>query len=92
MGWRALAQALPHYPMVVNPNDANAANAPDFFDEGQLAAVWTTQPLGRRLDYKAPEGGCWRGAFVEVPLGPRKVIGVVNPKSCSKSSRTSKSV
>ena len=37
----------------------------------------TTQPLDRALDYKAPEGGCHVGAFVEVPLGPRKVIGVV---------------
>ncbi|MCP9481111.1 primosomal protein N' [Shimia sp. CNT1-13L.2] len=50
---------------------------PDFFDEGALVAVLTTQPLDRLLDYKAPEGGCFRGAFVEVPLGPRKVIGVV---------------
>jgi len=48
-----------------------------FFDEGQLVGVLTTQPLDRVLDYKAPEGGCWIGAFVEVPLGPRKVIGVV---------------
>ena len=37
----------------------------------------TTQPLDRALDYKAPEGGCFEGAFVEVPLGPRKVLGVV---------------
>ena len=37
----------------------------------------TTQPLGRALDYRAPEGGCALGAFVEVPLGPRKVLGVV---------------
>ncbi|NHQ74857.1 primosomal protein N' [Roseovarius gahaiensis] len=37
----------------------------------------TTQPLDRLLDYRAPEGGCHSGAFVEVPLGPRKVIGVV---------------
>ncbi|MEO0371521.1 MAG: primosomal protein N' [Pseudomonadota bacterium] len=29
------------------------------------------------LDYRAPEGGCALGAFVEVPLGPRKVLGVV---------------
>ncbi|MDX1781763.1 MAG: primosomal protein N', partial [Thalassovita sp.] len=50
---------------------------PDFFDEGDLVGVLTTQPLNRVLDYKAPEGGCWRGAFVEVPLGPRKVLGVV---------------
>ncbi|CUI69229.1 Primosomal protein N' [Cognatishimia activa] len=50
---------------------------PDFFDAGTLVGVLTTQPLDRVLDYKAPEGGCWAGAFVEVPLGPRKVIGVV---------------
>lgn len=37
----------------------------------------TTQPLGRTLDYRAPEGGCHSGAFVEVPLGPRRVLGVV---------------
>ncbi|NNK77165.1 MAG: primosomal protein N' [Litoreibacter sp.] len=48
-----------------------------FFDEGDLVGVLTTQPLDRVLDYKAPEGGCHLGAFVEVPLGPRKVIGVV---------------
>ncbi len=49
----------------------------DFFEQGELVAVLTTQPLDRLLDYKAPEGGCWRGAYVEVPLGPRKVIGVI---------------
>lgn len=48
-----------------------------FFDEGALVSVLTTQPLDRALDYKAPEGGCRLGAFVEVPLGPRKVLGVV---------------
>ncbi len=48
-----------------------------FFDQGTLIAVITTQPLDRPLDYKAPEGGCFTGAFVEVPLGPRKVLGVV---------------
>ena len=48
-----------------------------FFHEGELVAVLTTQPLDRCLDYKAPEGGCQIGAFVEVPLGPRKVLGVV---------------
>ena len=50
---------------------------PQFFNEGDLVAVLTSQPLDRMLDYKAPEGGCWLGAFVEVPLGPRKVLGVV---------------
>ena len=49
----------------------------EFFDHGTLVSVLTTQPLGRSLDYKAPEGGCHLGAFVEVPLGPRKVLGVV---------------
>ncbi|MEM0949442.1 MAG: primosomal protein N' [Pseudomonadota bacterium] len=47
------------------------------FDEGELVAVLTTQPLDRTLDYKAPEGGCLTGAYVEVPLGPRKIQGVV---------------
>lgn len=51
--------------------------SPSYFDEGALVAVLTTQPLDRALDYKAPEGGCHVGAFVEVPLGPRKVLGVV---------------
>ncbi|MBY5931814.1 primosomal protein N' [Tateyamaria omphalii] len=50
---------------------------PSFYDEGVLVGVLTTQPLDRALDYKAPEGGCHLGAFVEVPLGPRKVLGVV---------------
>lgn len=50
---------------------------PEFYDEGALVAVLTTQPLDRLLDYKAPEGGAMLGAFVEVPLGPRKVLGIV---------------
>ncbi|MEL0286783.1 MAG: primosomal protein N', partial [Paracoccaceae bacterium] len=49
----------------------------EFFDQGDLISVLTTQPIDRFLDYKAPEGGCFLGAFVEVPLGPRKVMGVV---------------
>ncbi|WP_172292478.1 primosomal protein N' [Pseudoruegeria sp. HB172150] len=51
--------------------------APSFYEEGALVAVLTTQPLDRLLDYKAPEGGCFLGAFVDVPLGPRRVLGVV---------------
>ncbi len=50
---------------------------PVFFDQGARVAVLTTQPLDRMLTYRAPEGGCWQGAFVEVPLGPRKVMGVI---------------
>lgn len=53
------------------------AKAPGFFAEGERVGVLTAQPPGRVLDYLAPEGGCQAGAFVEVPLGPRKVLGVV---------------
>ena len=47
------------------------------FPEGERVAVLTTQPLDRVLDYKAPAGGVRSGQIVEVPLGPRKVPGVV---------------
>lgn len=47
------------------------------FAQGELVAVLTAQPLDRFLDYKAPEGGVFQGAFVQVPLGPRQVLGVV---------------
>ena len=50
---------------------------PAFFEPGARIAVLTSQPLDRLLTYRAPEGGCWQGAFVEAPLGPRKVLGVV---------------
>ncbi len=48
-----------------------------FHPSGAPVAVLTTQPLDRALDYRAPEGGVEDGAYVEVPLGPRKVLGVV---------------
>ncbi|WP_417248550.1 primosomal protein N' [Celeribacter sp.] len=48
-----------------------------FFPEGSLVAVLTCEPIDRSLDYKAPEGGVETGAFVAVPLGPRKVLGCV---------------
>ena len=47
------------------------------YGPGDLVGVLTTEPLNRVLDYKAPEGGCGDGDFVEVPLGPRRVLGVV---------------
>jgi primosomal protein N' (replication factor Y) len=50
---------------------------PGWFEEGARVAVLTAEPIGKPLDYRAPEGGCFSGAFVEVPLGPRKVLGVV---------------
>jgi len=61
----------------MTPVPRNPEKHPSFFDEGDVVGVLTTQPLDRRLDYLAPEGGCFAGAFVEVPLGPRKVLGVV---------------
>jgi len=54
LGWRRCAERLAVEPM---SNPASPPRDPEFFDEGQLVGVWTTQPLGRRLDYKAPEGG-----------------------------------
>ena len=47
-----------------------------YFEEGTLVGVLTPEPIDRVLDYRAPQGGCFLGAFVEVPLGPRKVLGV----------------
>ncbi len=47
------------------------------YQAGDLVGVLTTEPLGRVLDYRAPEGGCGDGDLVEVPLGPRRVLGVV---------------
>ncbi len=49
----------------------------EYFEAGALIGVLTTEPLGRVLDYRAPEGGCALGAYIEVPLGPRRVLGVV---------------
>ncbi len=47
------------------------------YDAGERIGVLTCEPIGRVLDYLAPEGGCGDGDFLEVPLGPRKVLGVV---------------
>ncbi|MGY6550011.1 MAG: primosomal protein N' [Roseinatronobacter sp.] len=59
------------------PDPPASADLPEFFDAGTACAVVLTEPLDRALDYRAPEGGVWVGAFVEVPLGPRRVLGVV---------------
>jgi primosomal protein N' (replication factor Y) len=47
------------------------------FGEGEAVGVLTTGPLDRILTYLAPPGGCGTGDFVEVPLGPRRLAGVV---------------
>jgi primosomal protein N' (replication factor Y) len=48
---------------------------------GEVIGVAVTESFGRSLgpvlDYRAPEGGCALGDFLEVPLGPRKILGVV---------------
>ena len=56
---------------------APAGATPERFAPGALVSVLTTQPVGRALDYRAPEAGCAVGDFVEVPLGPRRVLGCV---------------
>jgi len=57
--------------------DAGGEGEDAGFAEGTPVSVLTAQPLDRALDYRAPAGGCARGDFVEVPLGPRRVLGVV---------------
>ena len=46
------------------------------FPEGAAIGVLTAEPVGL-LDYLAPEGGVRRGQVLMVPLGPRRVAGVV---------------
>ncbi|WP_407492246.1 primosomal protein N' [Pseudooceanicola sp. MF1-13] len=50
---------------------------PSHYAPGELVSVLTAQPIDRFLDYRAPANGCAQGAFVQVPLGPRQVLGVV---------------
>ncbi|MEM1363675.1 MAG: primosomal protein N' [Pseudomonadota bacterium] len=45
--------------------------------DGDPVAVLTAQPVAGCLDYRAPPEGCPLGSYVEVPLGPRRVAGVV---------------
>ncbi|NAZ36752.1 primosomal protein N' [Rubellimicrobium sp. CFH 75288] len=47
------------------------------FAPGERVGVLPLGALDRLLDYAAPEGGVSPGAFVEVPLGPRRIVGVV---------------
>jgi primosomal protein N' (replication factor Y) len=79
MGWPCSRQPLPHVSERDNKADEvrGSTDHQEFFEAGERVAVLTTQPLDRLLDYRAPEGGCFLGAYVEVPLGPRKVLGVI---------------
>ena len=47
------------------------------FAEGDAVSVLTTRPVGKCLDYVVPEGGASIGAFVDVPLGRTRTLGVV---------------
>lgn len=49
----------------------------DRFAAGVAVQVIVPDMPLRPLDYRAPEGGVAAGSFVQVPLGPRKVNGVV---------------
>ena len=52
--------------------------APDpAFPAGAVVAVLVVEMLDRLLDYRAPAGGARIGDLVEVPLGPRRVLGCV---------------
>ena len=56
----------------LNPPDSARVFAP-----GEPVAVVTAEGLDRLLDYRAPEAGARPGDLVEVPLGPRRVLGLV---------------
>ena len=58
----------------LNPPEFRCAAA---FARRATVAVLTAEGLDRLLDYRAPEGGVGPGDLVEVPLGPRRVLGVV---------------
>ena len=60
-----------------HPNRLTAAGPAPDFAEGTPVAVVTLEGFDRLLDYRAPEGGARLGDFVEAPLGPRRVLGVV---------------
>ena len=47
------------------------------FKTGDLVGVLTSAPLDNLLDYRVAKSEVDIGSFVVVPLGPRKVIGVV---------------
>ncbi len=61
-----------------HPNPAPSPEAPlRFFPAGAAVAVLTAEGLDRLLDYRAPTAGAREGELVEVPLGPRRVLGLV---------------
>ena len=55
----------------------SAARSAAVFPAGASVAVLTAEGLDRLLDYRAPSAGVRAGELVEVPLGPRRALGVV---------------
>ncbi|TNC46803.1 primosomal protein N' [Rubellimicrobium rubrum] len=49
----------------------------DRFAPGERVGILPLGALDRLLDYKASAEGLAPGAFVEVPLGPRQIVGIV---------------
>ena len=68
---------------VIPPSDAphapagSAPGCPPPHPPGTPVAVVVAEMLDRSLDYRAPACGVAEGALVEVPLGPRRVLGCV---------------
>ncbi len=61
----------------LNPPEPDLFDRAAAFPAGTPVAVLTAEGLDRYLDYRAPAGGVSPGDFVAVPLGPRRVLGVV---------------
>jgi primosomal protein N' (replication factor Y) (superfamily II helicase) len=55
----------------------NPPESLDAFPPGAPVAVVLAEGLELLLDYRAPAGGTRTGDLVEVPLGPRRVLGLV---------------
>ena len=66
-----LAQGIARWNTSIRPIAARV------FAPGTPVAVVTAEGLDRPLDYRAPAGGARPGDLVEVPLGPRRVLGLV---------------
>ncbi len=56
----------------LNPSDSMRR-----FAAGAPVSVVLADGFDRLLDYRAPEGGAGPGDLVEVPLGPRRVLGAI---------------
>ena len=55
----------------------NPSESMRVFAAGEPVSVVLADGFDRLLDYRAPEGGARPGDLVEVPLGPRRLLGAV---------------